>query len=379
MGERPEVRVGVVGYGIMGKAHSYGYRVAPMLFPLPVRPVVAAISGRNAAAVEEAARAYEIPSWTTNWRALVDDPTIDIIDVCTPPGTHAEIAMAAAAAGKAVLCEKPLAASYADAALAADAVAASGVLNAVGFNYRRLPAIALMRRMIKDGLVGEVQLWRANWMSDEFSDPSIPFDWRFDRAMGGTTIADLGCHLFDMALWMVGDVDRVNAQSSTFTRERATPEGPRAVTVDEASSALLRFGSGAAGTLEVARRAVRRPCDLTVEVNGTHGTLVFDYARLNELRYGSDGDDPRLYGMRTIRAEHASHPYAAHWWPIGQGVGYGASFVNQVAELLGSWPEGPWSPDFRQGARVQAVCEATERSAQRQEWVKVSEVDGAGE
>lgn len=379
MGARPQVRVGVVGYGIMGKAHSYGYRVAPMLFPLPVRPVVAAISGRNAAAVEEAAHAYEIPSWTTDWRALVDDPTIDIIDICTPPGTHAEIAMAAAAAGKAVLCEKPLAVSYADAALAADAVAASGVLNAVGFNYRRLPALALMRRMIKDGLVGEVLLWRANWMSDEFSDPSIPFDWRFDRAMGGTTIADLGCHLFDMALWMVGDVERVNAQSSTFTRERATPEGPRAVMVDEASSALLRFGSGAAGTLEVARTAVRRPCDLTVEVNGTHGTLVFDYARLNELRYGSDGDDPRLYGMRTIRAEHASHPYAAHWWPIGQGVGYGASFVNQVAELLGSWPEGPWSPDFRQGARVQAVCEATERSAQRQEWVNVSEVDGAGE
>jgi predicted dehydrogenase len=197
--------------------------------------------------------------------------------------------------------------------------------------------------------------------------------------MGGTTIADLGCHLFDMALWMVGDVERVSAQSSTFTGQRSTPDGPRAVTVDEASSALLRFVSGAAGTLEVARTAVRRPCDFTVEVNGTHGTLVFDYTRLNELRYGSDGDDPGLYGMRTIRAEHVSHPFAGHWWPIGQGVGYGASFVNQVAEMLGSWPEGPWSPDFAQGARVQAVCEATERSAQRREWVDVSEVEGVSE
>lgn len=376
MDDRPEVRVGLVGYGIMGKAHSYGYRVAPMLYQLPVRPIVVAISGRNAAAVEQAATAYEIPSWTTDWRVLIDDPTIDIIDVCTPPGTHAEIAKAAAAAGKAVLCEKPLAVSYADAASAADAAEAGGVLNAVGFNYRRLPALALMHAMIQDGVVGEVLLWRATWLSDEFADPSIPFDWRFEREMGGTTIADLGCHLFDMALWMVGAVEGVNAQSSTFTHIRSTPDGPRPVTVDEASSALLRFESGAAGTLEVARIAVRRPCDLTIEINGTHGTLVFDYSRLNELRYGSDRDDPHIYGMRTIRAEHASHPYAAHWWPIGQGVGYGASFVNQVAELLGSWPDGPWSPDFRQGARVQAVCEATERSAERQEWVAVSEVEG---
>jgi predicted dehydrogenase len=369
-----EVRVGIVGYGIMGKAHSYGYRVAPMLYDLPVRPVVAAISGRNATAVEAAARAYGIPSFTTDWRTLIDDPTIDIIDICTPPGTHAEIAISAAGAGKAILCEKPLAATYADALSAVDAVALAGVLNAVGFNYRRLPALALMQRMIKDGVIGDVLLWRANWMSDEFADPTIPFDWRFDRTMGGTTISDLGCHLFDMALWMVGDVERVSSQTSTFTRERSSPDGPRAVSVDEAASALLRFGSGTAGTLEVGRTAVRRPCDMTVEVNGTHGTLVFDYARLNELKYGSDGDDPQLYGMRTIRAEQADHPYAAHWWPIGQGVGYGASFVNQVAELLGSWPDGPWSPDFHHGCRVQAICEATERSAEAQRWVELSEV-----
>jgi predicted dehydrogenase len=375
----PEVRVGIAGYGIMGKAHSYGYRVAPLLFPLPVQPVVVAISGRNEAGVAQAASAYGIPSWTTDWRTLVEDPTIDIIDICTPPGTHFEIAAAAAAAGKAVVCEKPLAVSYADADAAANAVSAAGVLNAVGFNYRRLPAVALMQRMIKDGAIGDVRLWRAVWLSDEFCDPEIPFDWRFDRTMGGTTIADLGCHLFDMALWMVGDVERVNAQSSTFTTERSTPDGPRKVTVDEASAALLRFTSGAAGTLEVARTAVRRPCDMTVEVNGTEGTLVFDYARLNELRYGTNSDSSNLYGMRTIRAEHPSHPYAAHWWPIGQGVGYEASFVNQVADLLSRWPNGSWDPDFRQGARVQAVAEATERSADRQEWVSISEVTGSSE
>jgi len=149
------------------------------------------------------------------------------------------------------------------------------------------------------------------------------------------------------------------------------------VTVDDASSALLRFGSGALGTMEVARAAVRRPCDFTVEVNGSRGTLVFDYARLNELRYGSAGDDPGLYGMRRIRAEHPSHPYAASWWPLGQGVGYGASFGNQVADLLEGWPEAPWSPGFGQGAAVQAVCDAMEASAAQGRWVAVSEVTEA--
>jgi predicted dehydrogenase len=372
MTESPEVRIGIVGYGIMGKAHSYGYRVAPMLYDLPVRPVVAAISGRNAAAVADAARAYQIPHWTTDWLELVNDPDIDIIDVCTPPGTHAEISAAAARAGKAVLCEKPLAANHADAAAAAHVAEETGVLNAVGFNYRRLPAVALMKQMIDEGAIGDVLMWRAIWMTDEFLDKTIPFDWRFDVTMGGSSIADLGAHLFDMALWMVGDIDKVTAQSSTFTAERSTPDGPRSVTVDEASSIIMRFSNGASGLVDLARVAAQSGCDLKIEANGTKGSLAFDYSRLNELRFGTVEDDPRLYGMRTIRAEHVSHPYAAHWWPIGQGVGYGSSFVNQVADLLRNWPDGPWEPGFAQGARVQAVCEAAERSAETGAWVSVS-------
>jgi predicted dehydrogenase len=381
----PELRVGIVGYGVMGKAHCYGYRVAPMLRTLPVTPVVTVMSGRSGPAVAAAASAYGVPEHTTDWRALVARDDLDVVDICTPPGTHAEIAQAAAAAGKAVLCEKPLALSYPQAASALAAAESAGVRHAVGFNYRRLPAVALMRRMVADGAVGEVRLWRATWLSDEFADPQTPHDWRFDRAMGGTTIADLGSHLIDMALWMAGGIARVCAQSETFIAERPLPGEPggaaggaRAVTVDDASSALLRFESGALGTMEVARAAVRRPCDFTVEVNGSRGTLVFDYARLNELRYGSAGDDPGLYGMRRIRAEHPSHPYAASWWPLGQGVGYGASFGNQVADLLEGWPEAPWSPGFGQGAAVQAVCDAMEASAAQGRWVAVSEVTGSG-
>lgn len=372
----PEVGIGIVGYGMMGRAHAYAYTAAPVLRPLPCKPQLRVISGRDQERVSRAAVAFGFDDYVTDWRDLVKRPDIDIVDICTPPGTHAEIAAAAAAAGKAVICEKPLAISYRQALDATAAVHRAGVLNSVGFNYRRLPAVSLMKRMVDEGAVGKVRLWRATWLSDEFVNPAIPFDWRFDRAMGGTTIADLGSHLIDLAEWMVGGVAEVCAQSETFVRERANPSGAGslAVTVDDASSALLRFESGARGVLEMARTAVRRPCDFTVEVNGESGTLVFEYARLNELLYGEGADSPGLYGMRKIRAEHESHPYARHWWPIGQGVGYGSSFVNHLGDLLERWPKGPWEPDFKDGAAVQAVCEAIERAAAERRWVEVAEV-----
>jgi predicted dehydrogenase len=372
----PEVRIGVVGYGMMGRAHAFAYTAAPVMRPLPVRPRLVVISGRDEAKVARAAAAYGFESWTADWRDLVQRQDVDIVDICTPPGTHAEIAAAAAAAGKAVICEKPLAVSYAQAFSAMESARRANVLNAVGFNYRRLPAVSLMKRMVDEGAVGNVRLWRGVWLSDEFVDPGIPFDWRFDRAVGGSTIADLGSHLIDMALWMVGDVAEVSAQSATFVKERTNPSGggPVRVTVDDASSALLRFQGGARGVVEMARVAVRRPCDFTIEVNGDRGTLVFEYARLNELLYGDGGDSPGLYGMRRIRAEHETHPYARNWWPVGQGVGYGASFINHLGDLLERWPDGRWEPDFAQGVAVQAVCEAIERAASARRWVAVDEV-----
>jgi predicted dehydrogenase len=372
----PEVRIGVVGYGMMGRAHAYAYTAAPVMRPLPVRPRLVVISGRDEGKVARAAASYGFAGWTADWRELVNRSDVDIVDICTPPGTHAEIAAAAAATGKAVICEKPLAVSYAQAFSAMESARRANVLNAVGFNYRRLPAVSLMKRMVDEGAVGTVRLWRGVWLSDEFVDPGIPFDWRFDRAVGGSTIADLGSHLIDMALWMVGDVAEVSAQSATFVTERTNPSGggPVPVTVDDASSALLRFQGGARGVVEMARVAVRRPCDFTIEVNGDRGTLVFEYSRLNELLYGDGGDSPGLYGMRRIRAEHETHPYARHWWPVGQGVGYGASFINHLGDLLERWPDGPWEPDFAQGAAVQAVCEAIERAASARRWVAVDEV-----
>jgi predicted dehydrogenase len=366
----PEVGIGIAGYGMMGKAHSYAYTVAPVMRRLGHRPRLRMISGRDQEKVARAAAAYGFESWTTDWHEMVARRDVDIVDICTPPGTHAEIAAAAAAAGKAVICEKPLALTYAQAAQAVEAVTRAGVLSAVGFNYRRLPAVSLMKRMVDEGAIGTVRLVRATWLSDEFVDPAIPFDWRFDRAMGGSTIADLGSHLVDMTTWMAGGIAEVSAQSETFVRERSG----RRVSVDDASSALARFDSGARGVFEMARTAVRHPCDFTVELNGDRGTLVFEYARLNELMYGAGSDEPGLYGMRRIRAEHESHPYARDWWPVGQGVGYGASFVNHLGDLIERWPEGPWEPDFAQGAAVQAVCEAMETAAAEHRWVELSEV-----
>jgi predicted dehydrogenase len=375
---RPEVGIGIIGYGMMGKAHSYGYTLAPHIRPLACRPCLRVISGRHRDAVEEAARAYGVERVVTDWREVIASPDVEIVDICTPPGTHAEIVEAAAQAGKAIVCEKPLAADYEGALRAAAAVRRTGVRNVIGFNYRKLPALSLMKQLIDEGRIGKPRLWRASWLSDEFLDPEIPFDWRFRRSQGASTIADLGAHLIDLAGWMVGDISSVSAQSQTFVTERRDPDGTEGesteVDNDDASSALLRFHRGALGVFEVGKVSPRRPCDFVVEVNGSRGTVRFDYSRLNELWYGDGEDAAELYGMRRIRAEHAMHPQTEGWWPIGQGIGYGASFVNQAADLLQAWPDRSWTPDLETGLRVQAVCEAIERAAHERRWVDVAEI-----
>jgi predicted dehydrogenase len=370
----PELGIGMVGYGGMGRAHSLAYVLAPRVRELPAVPRLRVISGRNGAAVEHAARSLGFERFTSDWREVVAATDVDIVDVCTPPGTHAEIVEAAAQAGKAVLCEKPLAAELGDAVRAVAAVKRAGVRNAIGFNYRRLPALALMKQLIDEGRIGEPRLWRGAFLTDEFVDPEIPHDWRFTRAEGASGIADLGAHLIDLAGWMLGEITATCAQSETFIRSRSANGELREVDVDDASAALLRFGRGAIGVLETARVCPRRPCDFTVEVNGDRGTLRFDYARLNELWYGDGAEPPELYGVRRIRAEHPAHPQTEGWWPLGQGIGYGETFVNQAADLLAQWPDGAWTPDLTVGLEVQAVCETIERAAAERRWVEVAEV-----
>jgi predicted dehydrogenase len=328
--------IAIIGAGGMARAHAYGFLAAPLIWALPNRPRLVVLCSREEERAKRAARTLGFDEHAVSWQHVIARADVDIVDICTPPGVHADVIIAAAAAGKDVICEKPLAAGTPDAMRAVEAVSAARVLNAIGFNYRRLPAVALMQRMIADGAVGEPRLWRSSWLSDEFGDPTTQFDWRFERSVGGSTMADLGSHLIDLAEWMLGPITETCAASSAFTNERSTSAGTRTVDVADSTTALLRFADGVLGTLDVAKICQRRPCDFTMEVNGSDGTLIFDYSRLNELRFGSSADDRGLYGLRTIRAEDPAHPYAERWWSPGQGIGYGATFVNQAGELLAS-------------------------------------------
>ena len=377
MGPRAEVRIGMVGYGFMARMHSYAYRVASLIRDLPAEPRLVVLCGRNAGAVEHAAKAYGFDSWVTDWRALVNRSDIDVVDICTPPGAHAEVVAAAAAAGKAIICEKPLASTIEDAKQAARAVADANVLNASIFNYRHLAAVALMKKMIDEGAVGEPLLWRSIWLGDEFVDPAIPYDWRFDKPFGGSTILDLGAHVVDLARWMLGEVDSVTAQSATFVTSRRAQNGTDVpVTVDDASAALGRFARGQRGVFEFAKVCVGRPTDFSIEVNGREGTLLWEFGHVNDLWYGESGHDPTKYGLRRIRAEHPRLAYASDWWPAALGLGAESGFVNQICDLFQVWPEGPWTPDLADALRTLAVCVAMETSADTLEWTRVADVLG---
>jgi predicted dehydrogenase len=374
----PEVRVAVIGYGFMGRMHSYAYRVASLVRKLPFEPRLVVLCGRNAHEVERASRAYGFDGWSTDWQSSVSRSDIDIVDICTPPGAHAEVIAEAAKHGKAVICEKPLASTLEDGRSAAEAAGKAGILNASIFNYRHLSAVALMKRMIDEGAVGEPLLWRSIWLGDEFSDPSTPYDWRFDKPFGGSTILDLGAHTVDIARWMLGEVEAVTAQSATFVTQRRNANGSTTpVTVDDASAALARFAGGQRGIFEFAKVCVGRPTDFTLEVNGREGTLAWDFAHLNELWFGSATDKPSEYGMRRIRAEHPQLPYARDWWPAPLGVGAESGFVNQICDLLERWPDGPWTPNLDDALRTLGVCIAMERSSESLAWTRVADLMAA--
>jgi predicted dehydrogenase len=375
MARTAEVRIAMIGYGFMGRMHSYAYRVASLIRTLPCSPRLVVLCGRNASDVEEASRAYGFEGWSTDWQDVVSRRDIDLVDVCTPPGAHAEVVTAAAANGKAIVCEKPLASNFADGQRAARAVTEAGVLNASIFNYRHLASVALMKRLIDEGKIGEPLLWRAIWLGDEFADPSIRFDWRFDKPFGGSTILDLGAHVVDIARWMVGEIDAVTAQSATFVTQRRTRDGSSApVTVDDASAALGRFSGGQRGVFEFAKVCVGRPTDFSLEVNGREGTLAWDFAHLNELWFASADQKPHEYGLRRIRAEHPQLPYARDWWPAALGIGAESGFVNQICDLLEKWPDGPWAPDLNDALRTLAVCIAMEKSTESLQWTRVADV-----
>jgi predicted dehydrogenase len=382
--DSPVLGVGMVGYAFMGAAHSQAWRTAPHVFDLPLRPAMAALCGRNASAVRAAAERLGWAATETDWRALVKRDDVQLVDVCTPGDGHAEVAIAALAAGKHVLCEKPLANTLAEAeamVAAADRAAASGVRAMTGFNYRRVPAVVLARQLVADGRIGRLRHVRASYLQDWLVDPEFPLTWRLQRERAGSgALGDLGAHLVDLAQYLTGElIAGVSAATATFVPERPLPsgDGSGAVTVDDAAVFTARLASGALATFEATRFATGRKNQLRIELNGDRGSLAFDLERLNELQFCDRSDDPATAGFRTILVTEPGHPYLSAWWPPGHVLGWEHTFTHEVRDLVTAIAAGTEpAPSFRDGLQVQRVLAAVEQSATRASaWTPVDVAD----
>lgn len=383
----------MIGHAFMGAAHSQAWRTVNRVFDLPVRASMVAVCGRDPGRTADAAARLGWAEHLTDWRELIRRDDIDLVDICTPGDSHAEIALAALAAGKHVLCEKPLANSVTEAvemSRAADLARVSGVRAMCGFNYRRVPAVALMRRMIAEGRIGVVRHVRAAYLQDWIVDPQFPLVWRLqqDRA-GSGALGDIGAHIIDLTQYVTGRlISGVSAVTETFVRERPLPgqssglsatasgavleTGP--VTVDDAAIFVARLEGGAIATYEATRFATGRKNGLRVEINGSLGSLVFDLERLNELEFYDATTPAAEQGFTKILVTEPEHPYVAAWWPPGHIIGYEHSFTHQMRDLIEAIARGEDpTPSFSDALQVQFVLEAVLRSAREGSgWTEVT-------
>jgi predicted dehydrogenase len=377
---RPRLGVGMVGYAFMGVAHSQAWRNAPRFFDLPADVDMAVVAGRNEVSVRAAADRLGWRTAVTDWRELVASDEVDLVDICTPGDLHEQIALAALAAGKHVLCEKPLANSVAEAeAMAAAAAAAPGQVAMVGFTYRRVPAIQLARSLVADGRIGQVRHVRAQYLQDWIADPKAPLSWRLDKQKAGSgALGDIGAHVVDLAQFITGEeVTGVSAILETFVTERPTADeftglsgsssssgttGP--VTVDDAAVFLGRMSGGGLATFEATRFAYGRKNAIRLEINGSDGSLAFDFEDMNVLHFFDAHDPAATAGFRRIVVTEPEHAYVAAWWPAGHGLGYEHAFTHQAVDLVRGVVAGEHpAPTFADGLQVQRVLDAVERSA----------------
>lgn len=376
------LRVAIIGTGFMGRMHAHAWRTAPRFFDLSPAPEAALLVGSDAGRTAAAAEEFGIPESSSDWRSAIARDDVDIVDICTPGHTHAEIALAALAAGKHVLCEKPLANDVAEADRMADAAAAAaeqGVVSMCGFSYRRTPALALAKKLIDDGRLGRIRHVRAQYLQDWLTSPDAPFTWRLDRTRAGSgTLGDIGAHSIDTAQWLTGSaITGVSATLRTFVESRprltehvglggsADADAPREqVTVDDAVAFTASFADGALGVFEATRMAAGHRNANRIEVNGELGSVAFDFSFMNELQF-HDGQLPSdEQGFRRIDATEPEHPYAGAWWPAGHGLGYEHLFTHQSVDFVRAITEGvPARPGFAEAARVQRVLAAVEASA----------------
>jgi predicted dehydrogenase len=376
MARKRVLSVGLIGYKFMGKAHSNAWRQAPRFFELPAELRLKTICGRDKPALLAAAADFGWSQIETEWQAVVADPDIDVIDICTPNDSHSEIAMAAAKAGKAILCEKPLARTVAEAERMSAAVKRARVTNMVCHNYRRIPAIALAKEMIDRGEIGDrVFHCRARYAQDWIVDPKFPLVWRLQSSSAGSgALGDIFSHIVDLSRYLVGELATVCATVETFVKQRPDSCGGRLrkVTVDDAVTAIGRFQNGALFSLEATRFAPGRKNSILLEINGSAGSLLFDLEEMNRLKFFSNRDSQTRQGFRDIVVTQPSHPYLKHWWPPGHLIGYEHTFIHTVADFVCAAATGKVvQPDFADALRTQRVLDATLRSAHKNGWIAV--------
>lgn len=384
-----KLNVGLIGAGFMGKAHSLAYMAMPMFFwPAPAIPVRKTIVDISDSIAAEAAQRFGFEKSSSDWRSVVEDPEIDIIDIATPNHLHAEIAIAAAAAGKHIISEKPLARNGEEAKTMYDAVKNAGIVHMVAFNYRRTPAVALAKKYIDEGAIGDILSFRGTYLQDWSADPDGPLSWRFQKSIAGSgSLGDIGTHVVDMARYLCGEITQVNSQLKTWVKTRPLQAGgvdklgastkdstaPRGeVDVDDEVLSLLEFQNGAIGSLEATRNAHGRNNFLTFEIHGSLGSIYFNYERRDELQVALSSDQADRRGFRTVYTGPA-HPYGEGLWPIpALGIGYGETKIIETYDFVKAIMEGgEVSPNFKDGYQINLIADAIAASAQSRSWTSV--------
>ncbi|MFB9278400.1 Gfo/Idh/MocA family protein [Cohnella cellulosilytica] len=384
-----ELNVALIGYNFMGKAHSYALDNTDFFFKNGVKPVKKVIVGRTEHLVKQAADNFGWQEYATDWREVVNRGDIDVVDIATPTISHMEIAIAAAQAGKHVFCEKPLAMNAEEAKRMLDAARQAKVVHMLGHNYRRVPAIALAKKLIEDGRLGEIYHFRGVYLQDWLLDPNFPTSWKLDRKIAGSgPHGDLNAHIIDLARYLVGEIDQVVGMDKTFIAQRPkvqvneqlsgnlTAQGDQSqlqeVTVEDAAAFLAKFAGGALGTFEATRLAGGRKNHERIEINGSKGTLAFNFEAMNELEFWSKEDPVEIQGFRKILVTEDVHPYIGAWWPPGHIIGYENTFVNQFADFFNAINKGTGlTPDFHDGWMNNKVLDAVTRSIASSKWERV--------
>ena len=374
-----QLRVGLIGYGFMGRTHSNAFRTVNNFFDVPFQPVLQTICARNGERARAFADQWGYASAETDWRKVVESPDIDLIDIASPNDTHAEIAIAAAKAGKMVMCEKPLGRNGAESEAIVDAVEKAGVANMVWYNYRRVPAVTLAKQLIDEGRLGRIFHYRAKFLQDWTISSDLPQGgeglWRLDVKVAGSGVTgDLLAHCIDTAMWLNGGIDEVSAVTETFIKERkhtltgeVTPVG-----IDDASLFLARFNNGSLATFEATRYARGHKALYTLEINGENASIMWDLHDLHRLQYFDHKDEGKLRGWKSIHITDREHPYMANWWVPGLQIGYEHTFIHQVADFLTALGGGTSAaPTFREGLATDDVTDAVLQSAASRSWTKV--------